>query len=336
MIHVVKIEVPLPGEKLLIRLSEIVAEKGVSALFRPWQMRREGRALVDVRREGALSLAQTERDVKEVLSGRKSFDASYQLVELHEQASQLATVHRNRDAREIRGEVNVSKALLSAEADLADDPQAPPDRTVDEDWLFRWRDAACTVSTEDLQTLWGRVLAGEIKSPGSFSLRTLEFLKNISQKEAREITKLAPFVLDNDFIFRGVQKLFDAEGITFGFLLYLQNLGITCGVDAAGLSVEIGHGYPDRFQKVLISYDRALLVTHEDASKKLKLAIYGLTPLGKQIFKLGSFTPHEIYLREIGQIICQQGFNVSLARWKDDTETSGRYFEPQEICAKAV
>ena len=30
MIHVVKIEVPLPGEKLLIRLSEIVAEKGVS------------------------------------------------------------------------------------------------------------------------------------------------------------------------------------------------------------------------------------------------------------------------------------------------------------------
>ena len=122
---------------------------------------------------------------------------------------------------------------------------------------------------------------------------------------------------------------------TFGFLLYLQNLGITCGVDAAGLSVEIGHGHPDRFQEALISYDRALLVTHEDASKELKLKIYGLTPLGKQIFKLGSFAPHEIYLREIGQIICQQGFNVSLARW-DDTETSGRYFKPQEICAKSV
>ena len=321
----IKIEVPLPGEKLFRRFLETVA------VLRPF-----GRALADGRREDALILAQTERDVEDIRSGRKSFDADYQLVERHEPASPLAVVHRNRIAQEVRSEVNVSKALLRAEAELEDDPQTPPDRTVDEDWLFRWRDAAGTVSTEDLQTLWGRVLAGEIKSPGSFSLRTLEFLKNISQKEAREITKLAPFVLDNDFIFRGANKLFDAEGITFGFLLYLQNLGITCGVDAAGLSVEIGHGYPDRFQKVLISYDRALLVTHEDASKKLKLEIYGLTPLGKQIFKLGSFTPHEIYLREIGQIICQQGFNVSLARWKDDTETSGRYFEPQDICAKSV
>ena len=331
-----KIEVPLPGEKLLIRLSEIVAEKGVSALFRPWQMRREGRALVDVRREGALSLAQTERDVEEVLSGRKSFDASYQLVELHEQASQLATVHRNRDAREIRGEVNVSKVLLSAEADLADDPQAPPDRTVDDDWLFRWRDAASVVSSEELQTLWGRVLAGEIKSPGSFSLRTLEFLKNISHEEALKIAKLAPFVLSNGCIFKSDEKRLDSEGITFGFLLDLQNLGITCGVDTAGLSRTTIGNNPNGFNELIISHDRVLVVTNEDASKQLKLAIYGLTSLGQQIFKLGSFKSHEIYLRSVGQAICKQGFNVSLARWEQVTETAGRYFEPQEICAKAV
>ena len=333
-----KIEMTLPGEKLLIRLSEIVAEKGVSALFRPWQMRREGRALVDVRREGALSLAQTERDVEDVLSGRKSFDASYQLVELHEQASQLATVHRNRDAREIRGEVNVSKALLSAEADLADDPQAPPDRTVDDDWLFRWRDAASVVSSKELQTLWGRVLAGEIKSPGSFSLRTLEFLKNISHEEALKIAKLAPFVLSNGYIFKfkSDEKRLDSKGITFGFLLDLQNLGITCGVDTAGLLRTIINNNPNRFNELIISHDRVLVVTNEDASKQLKLSVYGLTSLGQQIFKLGSFKSHEIYLRSVGQAICKQGFNVSLARWEQVTETAGRYFEPQEICAKAV
>ena len=167
MIPVVKIKLALPGEKLLLRPWETVAEKGVSASVRPWQMRREGRALADVRREDSLSLAQTERDVEDVRSGRKNFDANYQLVALHEPASPLAVVHRNRIAQEVRSEVNVSKALLRAEAELEDDPQTPPDRTVDEDWLFRWRDAAGTVSTEDLQTLWGRVLAGKIKSPGS-------------------------------------------------------------------------------------------------------------------------------------------------------------------------
>ena len=326
-----KLSIKYPGEKLVIRLVEAAA-----ALGRPWQMRRKGRARVDVRREELLMLAQTEQDVKDIQSGRKTVDPNYQLVELHEQASPLAIMHRNRIAQEIRSEVNVSKALLMAEAELEDDPQAPPDRTVDEDWLFRWRDSACMVSSEELQSLWGRVLAGEIKSPGSFSLRTLEFLKNISHEEALRIAKVAPFVVSNDYIFRGGEKILDSEGIPFGFLLDLQNLGITCGVDAAGLTVELRSISPDKFKHGIVSHDRVLLVTHEDASKKATLDIYGLTSLGKQIFKLGSFESHELYLRNVGQFICRQGFNVSLARWKPVTEETGRYYEAQDICAKAV
>ena len=325
-----------PGEKLLIRLWETVAEKGIGAWCRPWQMRREGRARVDVRREEILVLAQTEQDLKDIQSGRKIVDANYQLAELHGQASPLAVVHRNRIAQEVRSEVNVSKAFLRAEAELEEDPQTPPDRTVNEDWLFRWRDAAGTVSSEELQTLWGRVLAGEIKSPGSFSLRTLEFLKNISHEEALKIAKLAPFVLDNGCIFKSDEELLDSEGITFGFLLDLQNLGITCGVDTAGLSRTTISNDQNGSNELIISHDRVLVVTNEDASKQLKLAIYGLTSLGQQIFKLGSFKSHEIYLRSVGQAICKQGFNVSLARWEQVTETAGRSYELQEICAKAV
>ena len=319
-----------PGEKLLIRLGEAAA-----ALGRPWQMRREGRARVDVRREELLMLAQTEQDLKDIRSGCKIVDANYQLVELHEQASPLAIVHRNRIAQEIRSEVNVRKALLMAETELEDDPQTPPDRTVDEDWLFRWRDSACMVSSEELQSLWGRVLAGEIKSPGSFSLRTLEFLKNISHEEALSIAKLAPFVLGNQCIFKN-EKILDSEGIDFGFLLGLQNLGITCGVDAGALSRTTSSNKPNKFNELLISHDRVLVVTREDSSKNMTLPIYGLTSLGQQVFKLGSFKSHEIYLRSVGQAICRQGFNVSLARWVPVTEIAGRYYEPQEICAKAV
>ena len=294
-----KLSLDYPGEKLLIRLGEAAA-----ALGRPWQMRREGRARVDVRREELLMLAQTEQDVKDIRSGCKSVDANYQLVELHEQTSPLAIVRRDRIAQEIRSEVNVSKALLMAEAELEDVPQTPPDRTVDEDWLFRWRDSACMVSSEELQSLWGRVLAGEIKSPGSFSLRTLEFLKNISHEEALRIAKLAPFVLGNDCIFRN-EELLDSEGITFGFLLGLQNLGITCGVDAAALSRTTSSNNPNKFRGLLVSHDRVLVVTREDASKTMTLKIYGLTSLGQQIFKLGSFESHEIYLRSVGQAILQ-------------------------------
>ena len=332
-----------PGEKLLIRLWETVTEKGVGVLLSPWKTRREGRARIGVQRDELLVLAQTERDIEDILSGRKTLTAAFQLVELPVQDSQLARrdgsafqeapgiVRRTRIAQEMRAEVNVSKALLIAEAGLEDDPQTPPDRKVDDDWLFRWRDAASTVSSEELQTLWGRMIAGEIKSPGSFSLRTLEFLKNLSHEEALQIAKVSPFVIDGDVIFRGNKQLLDSEGITFSFLVDLQNLGVVSGVETLGIDRTIGSEATEKFEQTIVSYNRVLVVTHEDASKEIKLRVYKLTLLGREILKLGSFESHEVYLRSVGQAICSQGFKVHIARWEKVNEITGRYFEPQEL-----
>ena len=327
----------------MIRLWETVTEKGIGGWLSPWQTRRKGQARIDVQRGTLLRLAQTERDIKDIRSGRKTLAPDGQLVELPEQARPLAlredsafrgvaaSVQRNRIAREMRSEVNVSKALLSAEAALEDDPQTPPDGKVDDDWLFRWRDAASTVSSEELQTLWGRALAGEIKSPGSYSLRTLEFLKNLSHEEALQIAKVSPFVINGDVIFRGDKQLLESEGITFSFLLHLQDLGVVSGVETVGITRKLGSVAKEKFKRALVSYNRALVVTHEDANKKIEFEIYKLTLLGQQILRLGSFQPQEVYLRSVGQAIFQQGFKVYIARWSQVTETEGRYFEPQEL-----
>ena len=332
-----------PGEKLVIRLWETVTEKGIGSWLRPGQNRREGRAWINVQREARLVSAQTDQDIQDIRSRRKTLASDGQLVELPEQARPLAlredsalrdaaaSVQRNQIAREIRAEVNVSKALLSAEAALEDDPQTPPERNVDDDWLFRWRNSASTVSSEELQALWGRILAGEIKSPGSFSLRTLEFLKNLSHTEALEITKLSPFVIDGDAIFRGNKQLLDSEGITFGFLVDLQNLGVVSGVEALGIEKRMGSEATEKFERVIVSYNHVLVVTHEDASKEIKLRVYKLTLLGREILKLGSFESHEVYLRSVGQAICSQGFKVHIARREQVTEKTERYFEPQEL-----
>ena len=50
----------VPGEKLLIKLWETIADKGIGSLLKPWQMRREGRAAIGVCREELLALAQAE------------------------------------------------------------------------------------------------------------------------------------------------------------------------------------------------------------------------------------------------------------------------------------
>ena len=65
---------------------------------------------------------------------------------------------------------------------LGDAPISP--EPVDEDWITRFFNKASDISTDEMQVIWGKVLAGEIKQPGSYSLRTLDILSNLSKKEA--------------------------------------------------------------------------------------------------------------------------------------------------------
>ena len=61
-----------PGEKLIIKLWESIADKGIGSLLKPWQIRREGRASIDVKRDELLALAQAEADAAAIRSGQKT------------------------------------------------------------------------------------------------------------------------------------------------------------------------------------------------------------------------------------------------------------------------
>lgn len=236
------------GEKLVIWLWETVAEKGIGGLFKPWQMRREGRATIQLKQEELLAIAQAERDADRIRRGEVVLEASKvpYLLAPREPAPESATgdtlhsfspvqyANRFMISETMRYEANATRALLYAETSLEDDPQSPPESSVSDDWLFRWSDSASQVSAEELQYLWGRLLADEIKSPGSYSLRTLEFLRNLSQREAEAIAKLSEFVVDT-YIFRDATELLEKSGVTYGFLMNMQQIGVLAGVEAIGL-----------------------------------------------------------------------------------------------------
>lgn len=71
------------------------------------------------------------------------------------------------------------KAIV-AKADLAiiTDPQQ-----VDQDWFLKWMEISQTVSRENVQDILSKILSGEVKNSGSFSLRALDILKNLSKQE---------------------------------------------------------------------------------------------------------------------------------------------------------
>ena len=164
--------------------------------------------------------------------------------------------------------------------------------------------------------MWGSVLAGEVKAPGRYSIRTLEFLKTLSKVEAEMISKLASYVIDGR-VARGQMEYLTSKGLSFSMLLQMQELGVVSGIEALGLTTTYKSVVEDKFIRALVSHSKALIVEHEDASKTLEFEIYMLTAVGRQVLGLGSFEPDIEYLRLVGKEFAKKGFSVKLADWRD-------------------
>lgn len=55
---------------------------------------------------------------------------------------------------------------------------------VDPDWLYQFFDMAETIFSSSMQHLWGKILSIQISKPGTFSLRALKTLNQMTFKEA--------------------------------------------------------------------------------------------------------------------------------------------------------
>src|SRR3990167_118121 len=319
-----------PGEKLVLKLWETLAEKGVGTALQPWHEKRLGIARNQVRRDEILMLAEAEKLAAEIKAGRASYCNSGDIKYLTQQnydplgsgrveptlgaLGLPARAMEVESAEAIRKEVNTSKAIIVAENILANETQTPSEEAVDDDWLFSWRDYAGKVSSTELQDLWGRVLAGEVKTPGSYSLRTLEFLKNISKEEAELISKVAQFVVQGQ-IYRNKESFLEAASLQFSTLLFLQEIGILAGVEAVGLQTTWSSSVQNKYQRAFISDKKVILLEHDDADKEAVSEIYMITSVGKQILALASFGSNDEYLMSIAKGYAAQGYKVKIGDW---------------------
>lgn len=336
-----------PGEQLLGKMWVTLAEKGIGGLLKPGQIRREALASIEMERVKLLANAQAQRDAEDIKEGRKSisdFSSSigFKKAELpvnnalriepsldYELACEVVRDQLVHDS--IRKEVNVAKAIIHAEEALRDDSEAAPQESIDADWLYRWRDYTGDVSNDDLQKIWGRLLAGEVKSPGSYSLRCLDFLRNLSQAEAKLIERISSLVLMSA-VWRPDDNVYKLP-LSFKELLELQELGVISGAEALGLSVTLTdtNSNEEKFFKVLICHDKCLLVTHADKKTELTFQIFSVTRLGHQLMSLGEFSANEEYLEALGKKIVSEGFDVSIADIVEVAETYVRWDNARKL-----
>ena len=146
--------------------------------------------LIDAFSRGT-GIAYLPRHIKKLASASKyagkQLDLSAQEIKELFGASLLLTCGKqNRQHKNIQAITQKAMAAL---------PDTVDDKTVDEDWIAHFFEDCKNVSNEQMQILWGRLLAGEITKPGSFSIRTLDFIKSMSTEEAELFTSFCRFVL---------------------------------------------------------------------------------------------------------------------------------------------
>jgi hypothetical protein len=324
-----------PGERLITKIWKTLADNGVGGLLSPWQTKRLGRARTEVRRNDILVLAQARRDAAEIAAGRKSIDEAGRLVDVTRtlalpddrstEATEDTTSSLPSDTvrllehlraigtrREMDRAVNTAMIIAKAEEEAESIGDIPiSEEPVDPDWFARWRVNAEDTQDEEMQRLWARILAGETREPGSFSLHTIDFMRRLSRLDAAQIEKLAPFASEREIFHGGeLDKILRSKGLTMDVLLELQDLGV---VGALGLQKQFRSQNPNHFDNNLRFRNKALVVTADDATKVITLPGHVVTNVGAEIMRLGKFEADLDYVLQVGRQIVGMGFKVQLA-----------------------
>jgi hypothetical protein len=150
---------------------------------------------------------------------------------------------------------------------------------IDDDWLNVFAEQASRVSKEEMQRLWGRVLAGEIRQPGSFRLRTLQALSVLDAKEAQLIHDHMDLVLDGNALYAGA----DNEFTSFATLLELQDIGVLQGVGG-----HLNRAFavsPEGIVMIHLSGNYGICIRSEKP-QAINLSCKALTPFGRDLYTL--------------------------------------------------
>lgn len=259
-----------PIEKLI----EVISQ-GIGTLYRPRAIRKEAdsEAYKLVVLEKAKAKAAAEKSLLEF----EMMDAMEQKIVYREQ----------------RKQVNIENILEIAAEEINQDSQVNSEK-VDSDWTTRFFNLAEDISNEQMQELWGKILSGEVKKPGSFSLRTLELLKNITKYEAEIFTKFVqlnvkhsrghfiPYIDQNTF-----EEYFD---IPYSEILLMYEIGLLSS------GPHIGLHFPALELPALTLYEfgeTGIQLTTAAHDRPNSIAILSLTQIGLELAALIPFERNE-------------------------------------------
>lgn len=265
-----------PVEKLI----EVVSQ-GIGTLYKPRAIRNEAKAQADAK----IILAEAEAKIE----GFKNLGLD-------------RIVYREQQRTN-----NIDNVIDFAYNELGDDDVS--NENIDKDWSTRFFNIVADISNEEMQAIWGKILAEEIKRPKTHSLRLLEVLKNITKEEAEIFVKLSQYAINNDYVLRDFDYL-ESQGILFKHLNLMKELALI------NMDNNLVYRYKENNTNnikmdIFIFSDIFLVSERPPYSDKLEIPIIGFTSIGQQLLKIVSFGNKNIdlenYIKSIANTIKSNG-----------------------------
>lgn len=88
-------------------------------------------------------------------------------------------------AKENKRQINIDNIVKYAITEMSIKEKVTSEEKPDPDWITNFFNLCQDISNDELQILWGKLLANEVDKPGSFRRRTMHTLKMISPIEAK-------------------------------------------------------------------------------------------------------------------------------------------------------
>ena len=282
----------------LKKLIEVVSA-GVGGLSKPYLIRKTADAKAYEIKTIAQAIKENQNDLKTI--GFNEEKLSLMSLDDDSLKNNLSLENRTQNRiefKEQKRQKNIESITQQAAEDLESESVVSDD-PVDEDWISRFFDYAEDISSEDMQGLWGRILAGEIKKPKSYSLRTLDILRNLSAEEAEVFIKFGSLAIRSGgtvFLLNiKNEKLLEEEyQLKFEERLLLEELGLLAAND---LQFQMMKTEDDSKASVFI-IDSTIIVQEKLANKpQQQLQVLVFTKIGQELLQLIKAEPKKEYLQ---------------------------------------
>lgn len=200
-------------------------------------------------------------------------------------------------AKETR-KMNNTKSVVEKATSHFVEGEKVSDEPVNTDWTNRFFSIVEDISDKTLQDIWGRILAGEIKQPNSFSLRTLDLLRNVTKEEAELFVKASRFYVEKNFICTEEFALSLHETLLLGEAGFINSEGL----------VKEWNIEPNSKLEILIDRN-TLIILHNDTNKKIlcQPSVKKLSKVGIEILSLVEKTDRNKFYKILTQFFKSKG-----------------------------